>query len=574
MNNTKQRKFRIAVLFATILGCAALTYAEHTRYWRQSTYDEFMKGVATGVAVRSDGHLELAPKFALLAEADASYLWSLRADPSGRLYAAAGTPAKVFRFDGQAKPTVVFESTELSAQSITFDAKGTMYVATSPDGKIYRVTGSGEKSEFFDPKTKYIWEIAFGPDGKLYVATGDKGQIFAVSPDGKSELFYASDEAHIKVMAFDAKGNLIAGTEPNGRVVRLTRDSSKNAKDAATGAASGFVLYETPKREVTSLAIAADGSLYASAIGEKTRPNPTNRTTVIATGGGATVISGGDTAGVPQIGSPFNPFPQGLTSGIYRIAPDGSPEELWTSRDELVYSLGLNNDGRLLAGTGNSGALLVIDGHGVYAQLAKSGASQITGIARGAANKLYACTANPGKVFTLGPEFEAGGTYESQPFDAKLFSQWGRITWWGPPGTIAAKTDKLSGQPRLEFFVRSGNTEDPGREWSNWSGPYSESGAQIAAPAARFIQWKAVIHDGRPGDGIDWVNLAYQPRNVAPTVDSILMQDPGVRVQGPSIIVGQAANVAPTAMVAWALVRRSKPSSSPSRKRKSSNLRW
>jgi hypothetical protein len=54
--------------------------ADHTRRWRQSTYDEFLKGTAKGVAVRSDGHLELAPKFTLLADADASYLWSLKAD--------------------------------------------------------------------------------------------------------------------------------------------------------------------------------------------------------------------------------------------------------------------------------------------------------------------------------------------------------------------------------------------------------------------------------------------------------------------------------------------------------------
>jgi hypothetical protein len=55
----------------------------------------------------------------------------------------------------------------------------------------------------------------------------------------------------------------------------------------------------------------------------------------------------------------------------------------------------------------------------------------------------------------------------------------------------------------------------------------------VEAPAARFLQWKAVIHDGRPGDGIDWVSVAYQPRNVAPVIDGIVIQDPGVRAQAP-----------------------------------------
>src|SRR5277367_3754652 len=248
--------------------------AEHTRRWRQSTYEEFLKGTAHGVAVRSDGRLELAPKFTLLADADASYLWSLRVDPKGALYAAGGAPAKVFRFEASGKPAVVFESSDLAAQAIAFDAKGTLYVATSPDGKVYRVSATGEKSVFFDPKTKYIWDLAFGPDGTLYVATGDKGQVFAVAPDGKGELFYASDEAHIRVLAFDAKGSVIAGTEPSGRILRLSRPEAKNARkgvDAAAAIAEGFVLYETSKREVTSLAVAPDGTIYASAIGEKQR---------------------------------------------------------------------------------------------------------------------------------------------------------------------------------------------------------------------------------------------------------------------------------------------------------------
>jgi sugar lactone lactonase YvrE len=532
-------------------------HAEHTRRWLQTTYDEFLKGTAHGVAVRSDGRLELAPKFTLVADADASYLWSLRLDSKGALYAAGGSPAKVFRFDNGGKPTTVFESTDLVAQSITFDAKGTLYVATSPDGKVYRVSASGEKSVFFDPKTKYIWDMAFGSDGILYVATGDKGQVFAVPPDGKGELFYASDEAHIRVLAFDANKNLLAGTEPNGRVLRITRhdrNSPRKDRDSTAGAsvAEGFVLYETSKREITSLSVAPDGSIYVAAIGEKQRTSSTSSTTIIASPQGTTAftssVSGitGAVSGQIQQPTPFVAFPPTLSSSIYRISPDGAPDELWTSRDDVVYSLGFASDGRVLAGTGNNGALLAIDGHGVFAQLAKAGSAQITGIARNPSGKVFLCTANPGKVFSVGPEYEPEGTYESRSFDAQLFSQWGRLDWWGPPPAAAsAKSASASGEPRLEFFVRSGNTEDPGKEWSRWFGPYSRPGSAVEAPSARFFQWKAVIHDGRPGDGINWVSLAYLPRNVAPLIDAIVLEDPGIRAQGNTILsTGQAPSVA------------------------------
>jgi len=529
--------------------------AEHTRRWLQSTYEEFLKGTAHGVAVRSDGRLELAPKFSLLTDADASYLWSLKLDPKGALYAAGGSPAKVFRFDGGGKPATVFESSDLVAQAIAFDAKGTLYVATSPDGKVYRVSPSGEKGVFFEPKTKYIWDIAFGPDGNLYVATGDKGQIFVVAPDGKGEVFYTSDEAHIRVLAFDKNANLLAGTEPNGRVLRATKSAATAArkdKNENSAGAEGFVLYETAKREVTSLAVAPNGAVYVSAIGEKQRSTTTPSTTIISTPTGTATVTA---VGVPgtaiapgQAQNPFVAFPPNLSSSIYRIAPDGAPEELWTSRDDIVYSLALAPDGRVLAGTGNNGTLLAIDGHGVFAQLAKSGSAQITGIAADGKGKVYLCTANPGKVFSLGPEYEAEGTFESRSFDALLFSQWGRIDWWGPSPSATTKPDAksrpASEAPRLEFFVRSGNTEEPGKEWSRWFGPYEKPGTTAQAPAARFFQWKAVIHDGRPGDGIDWVSVAYLPRNVAPVIDAIVLEDPGVRTQSTTIVSsGQAPSV-------------------------------
>src|SRR5438445_12752579 len=79
---------RIRTTFEVIFWLSLLLYvsalivspllAEHTRTWRQGSYEDFLKGTPHGVAVRRDGRLELAPKFTLIADADASYLWYLR----------------------------------------------------------------------------------------------------------------------------------------------------------------------------------------------------------------------------------------------------------------------------------------------------------------------------------------------------------------------------------------------------------------------------------------------------------------------------------------------------------------
>src|SRR5260370_9818803 len=73
-------------LFAALLICVGSAIAEHTRFWRQSDYDAFQKGDAKGVALRSDGKLVLAPKFAPFADPSLAYLWSLRLASPRHLY--------------------------------------------------------------------------------------------------------------------------------------------------------------------------------------------------------------------------------------------------------------------------------------------------------------------------------------------------------------------------------------------------------------------------------------------------------------------------------------------------------
>src|SRR5579862_8612093 len=160
---TKRRSAFVCLLAFALLW-PAFTRAEHTRYWRESDFAEFENGTANGVAIRSDGTLVPAPRFNSFADPNLAYVWALRLDSHGRLYAAGGSDAKVLRIDDAGKQTTVFDATELAAQAIAFDSNDNLYVGTSPDGKVYKVTPDGQKSVFCDPKTKYIWDLVAGPD--------------------------------------------------------------------------------------------------------------------------------------------------------------------------------------------------------------------------------------------------------------------------------------------------------------------------------------------------------------------------------------------------------------------------
>ncbi|HXU20627.1 MAG TPA: hypothetical protein VN788_08605 [Verrucomicrobiae bacterium] len=527
-------RMNLVCLLAVASVLAGTARAEHTRYWRQADFSDFHKGTATGVAIRSDGKIGPAPKFGPFSDPNLAYVWSLRLDSKARLYAAGGSDAKVLRFDEAGKPTTVFESSELAAQSIAFDSSDNLYVGTSPDGKVYKVTPDGTKSTFFEPKTKYIWALAIDRQNALFVATGDTGKVFVVAPDGKGRLFWQSRERHARSLAFDAKGNLLIGTEPNGLIVRVgvTRKASADLPVAGTS----FVLYETNKAEVTSLALDSSGNIYAASIGDKGHlpelprvlPTPAPQVVSPVISSQATVITPGQRQPSPQP-APYRPFPTVSATGgaeVVRIAPDGSPETLWTSHDSLVFALGFSLTGKLLLGTGDMGSLIELEGNDVYSSVATTASAQVTSLITGGGGKVFVATANPGKVFTLGPGYEPNGTFESSTFDARIFSHWGRATWWGQGGSAKAK---------VEFFVRSGNTSSPAEDWSPWAGPYKDSGTQaVDCPAARFVQWKAVFSDvtEESAPTISWVSLAYQPKNVAPVIDDIAVQDPGIRISG------------------------------------------
>src|ERR1700681_1615436 len=112
----------LALLSVIILSAFAL--AQGTRTWEQSKFDELTKGTAKGIALRSEGGLELAPAFKALATTPSTYIWSIASDSRGNVYAAAGSPARVYRITPDGQSASIFEAQELQVQALVVDKKG------------------------------------------------------------------------------------------------------------------------------------------------------------------------------------------------------------------------------------------------------------------------------------------------------------------------------------------------------------------------------------------------------------------------------------------------------------------
>src|SRR5215471_18196241 len=123
--------------FVLLLFFCCFAFAEGTRLWKQSGFEEFQRGTTRGVAIRSTGQLELAPAFKAIYTSPSTFIWSIAADKDGVVYAATGAPARVYRITPDGKSATIFEPKELQVQAVAVGSDGAIYAATSPDGKVY-----------------------------------------------------------------------------------------------------------------------------------------------------------------------------------------------------------------------------------------------------------------------------------------------------------------------------------------------------------------------------------------------------------------------------------------------------
>jgi sugar lactone lactonase YvrE len=526
--------------FLPAVAAIASCFAVETRFWQEGDRTDFEKGSLTHLSLRSDGRIFLAPEFPELFDSSSPYLWTIAADSKGNLYTAGGGSGsgltKLFRIDSSGKSRSFAELEGLEIHSVVLDSKDQVYAATDPDGKVYKISSDGKARVFYDPHQKYIWAMAFNSKGDLFVATGEQGEIYRVTPAGAGSVFFKTEEAHARSLAIDAQDNLIVGTEPSGLILRVSPSGQ------------GFILYQAPKREITAVALARDGAIYAAGVGNKTGsisvtplPSPSPASAPAAT----LQITASPTLSAAHGGPPSTlglPAPS-IAGGseVYRINTDGSPRRVWSNLQDIVYAIAFDRDGQTILGTGNRGKIYRLDSDSISTQLIDASPTQVTGFGKGPHDELYVVTGNIGKVYRIGPGFEKQGSFESEVLDATTFAAWGRVSYRGM-GTISVLT-------------RAGNVNHPESNWSPWTalqpdaarttGCDSCGGGRAASPAARFFQYKVELSSSasRSAPEVSYVEIAYLPKNVAPVVEEIEVVSPNYRFPAPIPAIASSGSI-------------------------------
>jgi len=497
---------------AAVLGTLALVSvlgAVVPQKWELRTREDYLRGKFEGVSVSYDGTLALAPKEERIAAPQEEFYLSVTVMPDGVVFLGTGHGGKVYRIDKDGKAELWFQTAEMDVTALARDARGTLYAATSPNGKIYRITDKGKGEEFFNPAEKYIWDLLFLDGGEIWAAVGESGGIYRISPAGEGRMFFRAAENHILCLERTARGDVIAGSGGNGLVYRIGTDGRASA------------LFETPYEEVRGLAVDREGQIYAAASGTPVRSRKDDgadapvrldsdvTVTVSAAGGGEVRPAGS----APAAGG------AGKDGGaLYRITPDGLAKRLWSSDDEMIYSLlWRESERRVLFGTGGRGRIYAVDRDERISLLLQQSSEQVYQLVP-LESKIYVLSNNPCYFGLLQPEQRFAGEYTSPVLDARTPAAWGRAVW---DAAVAAGTS-------VQLQSRSGNTAEPNATWSDWSPFYVKAEEQVLSPKARFLQIKVLLRSqsGKASPVFNRLTVFYLQSNIAPAVTRLELLKP------------------------------------------------
>ncbi|MYG00426.1 hypothetical protein F4212_15025 [Candidatus Poribacteria bacterium] len=477
---------------------ASLASAVTTSLWEQHQRTDFEAGKIKNISVSSQGDARLSMKIDGFSKVDEAQVWALAEDSEGNIYAGTGNEGKIYKISADGKTMdLYYDSPEVEIYSLAIDADDNLYAGTGPDGLIYKITdASTPPTTILSEGDKYVWAMHLDDDGNLFAVTGDEGKVYKITPDGESSVFYDAEEKNLVSLVATDDGGFYVGSSGNGIIYKIDADGNAN------------VVYQAKEKDVRNLVMDSNGDVYASLI-TSVPQDRSGRTTSARPSRGPSVPA-------PQ--APGSGPPRENKSFIYKLHPDGTVALVWSSTEPLISSIVLEEENKLLVGTGSDGKLYRVDTEtGHFEAIGKCSSKHIVGILKTKNSddmKTILAAGDAGKLFALTSTRVEEGTIESSVHDAQSLSRWGKLSW---------EADIEEGTS-ITFATRTGNTRKPDDTWNKWSEELTTpEGSQIPNADAQYIQWRAKFTTTDPGKSptLKKVVLASAQTNVEPRFTSI-----------------------------------------------------
>lgn len=463
--------------------------------WEFYRLEDYIDGKFDGISVSHEGILSLAPEEEILEGPIEEFYLSLLVTSQGTIFVGTGHSGKIFKKSASGQFDLYYQAPEMDVLCLAQDNAGNLYAGTSPNGRIYKISPEGKGEPFFNPEERYIWDLTFSEEGNLLAAVGETAGIYEINQKGEGLKIFEAEENHILCLQKSKGGGLIAGGGGNGVIYKIVPGQKPS------------ILYESPYEEIKSIALDRVGNIYAAAGGK----------VVEAKKNATPLVQGSSTTEITVTATPSAPSAKATSvssekepGAIYRISPEGLAKALWSSEDELAYSL-LWDEGKkkITFATGDKGRIYEIDSEEKISLLLQEESEQAY-LLLSQGPQIYALSNNPPRLSRISPEQRIEGEYQSRVLDAKTLSSWGRIAW----------DAELPQGSSVQFLSRSGNSAEPDRTWSDWSPPYQKAeGERILSPKGRYLQYmvKFKAESGRMSPHLKKASLYFLNANLPPS---------------------------------------------------------
>ena len=168
---------------------------------------------------------------------------SVISDDSGNIYAATGPYARIIKYDNAGNEIWSKNVDDTYIWDMKFDNNGNLYAAAGGNNaRVLKITSAGNITEILKTDEQHAMSLYFdSKNNKLYVGTAGRGLVLAIDlatnlENPSSKTLYDTAQNEVYAITMDNIGNLYFGTatrEPSYLILPSIIDGGKSADDNA-----------------------------------------------------------------------------------------------------------------------------------------------------------------------------------------------------------------------------------------------------------------------------------------------------------------------------------------------------
>lgn len=465
----------------------AVARAAETRWWVTDAEKELLDGRGDGVAVTSDGRLERVGRWAGRVGLEEPVVMAGVQRADGAVVVGTGYPARLYEV-GERGATLLAEVPAVQVTAAVVRSDGAVLVGTMGPGLLLEWQG-GRLTELARIGDGGIWDLV-EYRGQVVVAAGPPASLYRLTAAGL-ERWAELPDTHARCLAATADA-LLVGTSGKGLIFSVS------------AAGQIALLEDSPFTEISDLLVAPDRSVWAAAlVGEPPKPEKPAQ-------GEQTEETASSTTAPPDLDLP-KVDGSTATSEVVRLTPEGALLHVRRFTRQIATSLAWDGAG-VLVGTGFEGEVWRFGNSGGARMAAVDAVQVMAFVGQGAA----LLTQGPASVLWRRDEGEATYRVAAKQFPRPVrFGEYRAL----PPQAGA----------RIRF--RTGASEKPDDSWLPWSDWMAADRGLVPMSVARSLQWELQLAETgglAPAGAVERVEVAWREVNLAPRLDSVEVEDPGV----------------------------------------------